>query len=61
MSDYVIVTRGLTKHTGEQNSVFNLSIHEERAYYGFRWGRNGAGKPPPCGCCWALQLHLPVT
>ena len=60
MSDYVIETRGLTKTYGEQHSVSNLSIHVRKGRIYGLLGRNGAGKPPPCGCCWALLLHPPA-
>ena len=44
MSDYVIETRGLTKHYGAQTSVSDLSIHVRQGRIYGLLGRNGAGK-----------------
>ena len=60
MSDYVIETRGLTKTYGEQHSVSNLSIHVRKGRIYGLWAATEPGKPPPCGCCWALLLHPPA-
>lgn len=44
MSDYVIETKNLTKHYGEQKSVDSLNIHVQRGRIYGLLGRNGAGK-----------------
>ncbi len=46
-----IVVCGLTKAFGAVNAVEGLSFTVEPGSITGFLGPNGAGRPPPCGCC----------